>query len=106
LTLGTRLVVPAPVLYELRYGASKSAARERNHARVDDFLAAVPEIAGFDEKDAGEAGDIRAFLETLGKPIGPYDMSTAATGLSRRAHADSRRSARKPWPRTQPTAGA
>lgn len=85
LTLGTRLVVPAPALYELRYGASKSAARERNHARVDDFLAAVPEIADFDEKDAGEAGDIRAFLETLGKPIGPYDILIAAQARRRGA---------------------
>lgn len=83
LALGTRLLLPAPVLYELRFGASKSAAPERNHARIDDFLEAVPEILDFDEADARQAGDIRAFLEARGAPIGPYDMLIAAQSRRR-----------------------
>jgi tRNA(fMet)-specific endonuclease VapC len=82
---GSRLFVPAPVLVELRYGAAKSAAPERNHARLDDFLSAVPEVAAFDTDDAAEAGDIRAYLERRGKPIGPYDVLIAAQARRRGA---------------------
>jgi tRNA(fMet)-specific endonuclease VapC len=82
---GSRLLVPTPVLAELRYGAAKSVAPERNHARLDDFLAAVPEIATFDADDARAAGDIRAYLEGHGKPIGPYDVLIAAQARRRGA---------------------
>jgi tRNA(fMet)-specific endonuclease VapC len=82
---GSRLVVPTPVLAELRYGAAKSVAPERNHARLDDFLVAVPEIAAFDADDARAAGDIRAYLEARGKPIGSYDVLIAAQARRRGA---------------------
>ena len=77
--------IPAPVLFELRHGAAKSATPARNHARLDDFLAAAPEIVAFDADDANEAGDIRARLESLGTPIGPYDVLIAAQARRRRA---------------------
>ena len=80
---GTRLIVPAPVLFELRYGAAKSAAPARSHARLDDFLVVVSEIATFDPTDAGEAGDIRAYLESKGIPIGPFDVLIAAQARRR-----------------------
>ena len=63
---GTRLVLPALVFHELRYGASKSQAPQRNRARIEDFRAGVPEIITFDEEDAAEAGDIRAHLKRVG----------------------------------------
>jgi tRNA(fMet)-specific endonuclease VapC len=85
IALQTRLLIPAPVLFELRYGASKSATPARNHARLDDFLAAVPEIAAFDADDANEAGDIRAYLEITGTPIGPFDVLIAAQARRRGA---------------------
>ena len=82
---GTRLVLPALVFHELRYGASKSQAPQRNRARIEDFRAGVPEIITFDEEDAAEAGDIRAHLESLGKPIGAYDILIAAQARRRDA---------------------
>ncbi len=85
IVLGTRLVLPAPVLYELRYGASKSQTPDRNHARIDTFLDGVPEVVDFDAGDATEAGDIRAYLEAKGAPIGPYDILIAAQARRRSA---------------------
>jgi tRNA(fMet)-specific endonuclease VapC len=82
---GSRLVVPVPVLFELRYGAEKSQNPSRNHARIDEFLTAVTEIASFDDEDANEAGEIRAFLEMKGSPIGPYDLLIAAQTRRREA---------------------
>ncbi len=55
--------LPAIVLFELRYGAAKSANRERNARRIDDFLAGPFSVLPFEADDAREAGDIRAILE-------------------------------------------
>lgn len=85
IVLGARLVLPAPALYELRYGASKSQTPDRNHARIDTFLEGVPEIVDFDAGDATEAGAIRAYLEAKGAPIGPYDILIAAQARRRGA---------------------
>ncbi len=85
IVLGARLVLPAAVLYELRYGASKSQTPDRNHARIDTFLDGVPEVVDFDAGDATEAGDIRAYLEAKGAPIGPYDILIAAQARRRGA---------------------
>ena len=81
----TRLLIPAVVLYELRYGADKSALPERNHARLDDFLTAEFEVMPFDEADAAQASLIRAHLEKRGAPIGPYDILIAAQARVRNA---------------------
>jgi tRNA(fMet)-specific endonuclease VapC len=66
------------VLFELRYGAAKSARPARNAQRITDFLAGPIEILPFESGDAEEAGDIRAALERAGTPIGPYDVLVAA----------------------------
>jgi tRNA(fMet)-specific endonuclease VapC len=78
---GTPLLLSTIALYELRYGASKSAAPERNNARIDDFLTCVSSLVPF---DAGEAGEIRADLERAGAPIGPYDLLIAGQARRRR----------------------
>ncbi len=75
---GSVLIVPAPVLFELRYGAARSQNPARNHERIDAFLTAITEIIAFDDADSREAGEIRAFLESQGAPIGPYDIVIAA----------------------------
>lgn len=80
---GGPLIVPAPVLFELRYGAARSQNPTRNHERIDEFMTAITEIIDFDEADAGEAGEIRAFLESQGAPIGPYDLLIAAQARRR-----------------------
>jgi tRNA(fMet)-specific endonuclease VapC len=83
--LGTQLLIPAVVLFELRYGAAKSQFPRENLARIADFLAAVPTIAPFEAADAAEAGDIRAYLEGKGAPIGPFDYLIAAQARRRGA---------------------
>lgn len=80
---GSVLIVPAPVLFELRYGAARSQNPARNHERIDAFLTAITEIIAFDDADSREAGEIRAFLESQGAPIGPYDILIAAQARRR-----------------------
>lgn len=75
---GSALAISSIVLFELRYGAAKSARPERNLQRIADFLAGPIEILPFEPADAEEAGDIRAALEQAGTPIGPYDVLVAA----------------------------
>lgn len=62
---------------ELIYGAEKSQLREKNLEALKKFI--VPfEVFSFSEKEAEKAGEIRAELERIGKPIGPYDILIAA----------------------------
>jgi tRNA(fMet)-specific endonuclease VapC len=83
--LGHTLAMSAIVLFELRYGAAKSARPEANARRIDDFLAGPIEVLHFEAADAEEAGNIRATLERAGTPIGPYDMLVAAQARRRDA---------------------
>ena len=76
--LGRPLAISSIVLFELRYGAAKSARPERNAQRIIDFLSGPIEVLPFAPADAEEAGDIRAELERAGAPIGPYDILVAA----------------------------
>jgi tRNA(fMet)-specific endonuclease VapC len=82
---GTPLMLPAIVLYELRYGIAKSARREASTCVLDEFLATGFEILPFEAGDAAEAGDIRARLEAQGTPIGAYDLLIAAQARRRGA---------------------
>ncbi len=66
------------MLFELRYGAAKSARPERNAQRIDDFLTGPIEVLPFMPDDAEEAGAISAELARAGTPIGPYDVLIAA----------------------------
>ena len=82
---GTRIFVPTPVLFELDYGIAKSDRREKAQLLLDAFLGAGIETIAFDADDAREAGAIRAGLERLGRPIGPYDILIAAQARRRGA---------------------
>jgi len=75
---GVALSISSVVLFELRYGAAKSARPERNVQRIADFLTGAITVLPFEPADAEEAGDIRAELERAGTPIGPYDLLIAA----------------------------
>ncbi|MGB6640715.1 MAG: type II toxin-antitoxin system VapC family toxin [Thermoanaerobaculia bacterium] len=66
---------------ELRYGAEKSAQKERNHALLDVLLDQI-ECLAFDTEAAIAYGELRACLEQQGQPIGPNDMLIAAHALS------------------------
>jgi tRNA(fMet)-specific endonuclease VapC len=83
--LGRKLAISSIVLFELRYGAAKSARPDRNAQRIADFLSGPIEVLPFDPTDADEAGDIRAALERAGTPIGPYDVLVAAQARRRDA---------------------
>jgi tRNA(fMet)-specific endonuclease VapC len=82
---GRPLAISPIVLFELRYGAAKSARPERNVQRIVDFLAGPITVLPFEAADAEEAGDIRAVLERAGTPIGPYDILVAAQARRRDA---------------------
>ena len=83
--LGRALAISSIVLFELRYGAAKSARPERNAQRIADFLLGPIEVLPFEPADAEEAGEIRAALERAGTPIGPYDVLVAAQARRRDA---------------------
>ncbi len=85
LSRGTRIIVPAIVVHELLFGIAKSARRAENKRLLDQFLAAPVETPAFDTEDGGHAADIRAWLESRGTPIGPYDNLIAAQARRRGA---------------------
>jgi tRNA(fMet)-specific endonuclease VapC len=65
---------------ELYLGALRSANPPANRAKVDAFL--LPYLSlSFDDAAADVHAQIRHHLETLGTPIGPYDLQIAAIGL-------------------------
>lgn len=82
---GEDVKVPAIVLFELWYGAAKSAQAIRNAGRIRQFMAGRVTALPFEPSDAEEAGDIRAVLERAGTPIGPYDILIAAQARRRGA---------------------
>lgn len=76
------VMVSSVTVYELEYGAAKSKWGERTQQNLALFLAPFT-IIPFNSDDAVTAGKIRACLERLGTPIGPYDIQIAAQGLAR-----------------------
>ena len=72
--------LPAPVAYELYYGACKSREAGRNLELLDSVAF---DIVPFDAADARVAGAIRAELEADGNPIGPYDIMIAGQARAR-----------------------
>jgi tRNA(fMet)-specific endonuclease VapC len=82
---GTIVGIPTVVLYELWYGIKKSARTQMNTDALDNFLALDVTPWPFELEDAEEAGDVRAALERLGTPIGPYDVLIAAQARRRGA---------------------
>ncbi|HEX9905577.1 MAG TPA: type II toxin-antitoxin system VapC family toxin [Propylenella sp.] len=77
--------VSALVMFELFFGAAKSAFPERNARRVREFALSALLILPFDAEDGAEAGDIRAYLKRMGTPVGPYDILIAAQARRRDA---------------------
>ena len=68
------------VMFELYYGACRSARVQRNLELLENIL--LPKLE-FDSGDAMAAGQIRAILAEAGTPIGPYDVLIAGQALSR-----------------------
>lgn len=76
----TEVGMSSIVVYELFYGAHKSARVTHNLAIVDGIQL---ETVEFDREDAREAGAVRASLEKGGMPIGAYDILSAGQALAR-----------------------
>lgn len=70
------------VLYELLYGAAKSARPTENRNAVEAFAERL-EVLEFDIDAALHAGEIRADLERSGNVIGGYDLLIAGHARSR-----------------------
>lgn len=65
---------------ELFFGAMKSEQSEKTLQKLQFFFANLPSIA-FDDRSAHKFGEIRAYLQQRGTPIGPYDLQIAAIAL-------------------------
>lgn len=68
-------------VFELSYGVRKSRWRKANETVLREFLLDF-RIAAFDERSAWLAGEVRANLERIGRPIGPMDTLIAAHAMS------------------------
>ncbi len=79
------VAIAAIVHFELLYGLAKSRMKKTTGERLASFLRAPIAILPFGKGDAAEAADIRAHLEKLGTPIGPYDVLIAAQARRRGA---------------------
>ena len=76
------LCISDVVLYELLYGAEKSAKPAENRTAVERFAARLT-ILPFDSAAAAHAANIRADLEWRGASIGAYDLLIAGHARSR-----------------------
>ena len=78
---GAQVFVSSIALFELWYGVAKSSRREFNRKRLETFLAGPVHPLPFEDGDAEIAGAIRADLESVGKPIGAYDLLIAGQSM-------------------------
>ncbi len=68
-------------LAELMYGVQKSHHQQKNNMALQEFISPL-DIVSFDDEAAIHYGQIRAFLEKKGSPIGPLDLMIAAHAQS------------------------
>ncbi|MDC7219916.1 MAG: type II toxin-antitoxin system VapC family toxin [Spirochaetales bacterium] len=76
------IALSSVTIAELEYGIAKSQFPDRNRELLYGFIAPF-EIIPFTELDSEAFGQIRAYLNRNGTPIGPYDLQLAAQCLSR-----------------------
>jgi tRNA(fMet)-specific endonuclease VapC len=77
----SQIGISSITLSELLFGVSKSSKPDQNKIALAQFIA-PPEILPYDDQAAQCYGDLRAYLERQGKPIGSLDMLIAAHALS------------------------
>ena len=75
------LAVVEMVRAELLFGARVSAKPAENLAEVRGLLKPFRNLV-FDESAAEKYGEVRAYLQKQGNPIGPEDLAIAATALA------------------------
>jgi tRNA(fMet)-specific endonuclease VapC len=71
---GAEIFASSIAAFELWYDVAKSVRREFTRQRVDAFFSGPVQPLAFDNRDAEVAGTIRANLESVGKPMGAYDL--------------------------------
>ena len=81
---GAQVYVSAIASFELWYGVAKSSRPAFNRRRLEIFFSGPVFSLPFEDEDAEIAGEIRANLEALGKPIGAYDLLMAAQALGKK----------------------
>lgn len=79
--LGGQVFVSSIALFELWYGVAKSSRRDFNKKRLEAFFAGPIHPLPFEDQDAEIAGAIRADQESIGKPIGAYDLLIAGQAI-------------------------
>ena len=70
------------VLGELAWGVARSRRAEENQNGLMDFLGVV-QVVDLDAEVARQYGQLRAYLRSIGQPIGPNDLWIAAHALAR-----------------------
>lgn len=75
------LGISSITLSELEYGIAKSRRPEQNKLALTQFLSPI-EIMPYDDMAAQQYGELRAYLEKRGTPMGSLDMLIAAHALS------------------------
>lgn len=75
------LGISSITLSELEYGVAKSRKQEQNKLALTEFLTPI-EIIPFDDMAAKHYGELRAYLESRGTPIGSLDTLIAAHALA------------------------
>lgn len=73
--------VSSITVVEMFYGIHKSSSPVQNKVALEQFLAPL-EIADFDARAAEHCGQVRAYLESKGTPIGAYDLLIASHACS------------------------
>jgi tRNA(fMet)-specific endonuclease VapC len=82
---GDQVATSSIVLFELWYGAAKSARSSQNRERLTTFIGGPIDVVDFTMEDAEDAGRVRAALELSGRPIGAYDLLIAGQALRMKA---------------------
>ena len=77
----SQIGISSITLSELLYGVSKSSLPEKNQVALAQFLAPLV-ILPYGDDAAQYYGELRAYLEKQGTPIGSLDMLIAAHALS------------------------
>ena len=81
LSNGAQLFISAIVAFELWYGVAKSSRVSRNTQQLESFFAGSASLLAFDEEDGRAAAKIRAETESIGRPVGAYDLLIAGQAL-------------------------
>jgi tRNA(fMet)-specific endonuclease VapC len=78
---GSIAYVSSVTVFELWYGVSKSKRLDFNTRILASFLAGLVNLLPFEGEDARFAGELRAELESIGRPVGAYDLLIAGQAL-------------------------